>query len=88
MAYGEFYVERQGWARWPKTLVMCRKRGDGTERRRYVPERTCRNMNDKGYSNRLECSACGYGSIVTDCRERHDDKPRYCPNCGAKVVDS
>lgn len=37
MAYGEFYVERQGWARWPRVLVMCRKRGDGVERRRYVP---------------------------------------------------
>ena len=38
MAYGEYYVERQGWAHWPKTLIMCRKRGDGIERRRYVPE--------------------------------------------------
>ena len=44
MAQGEFYVERQYWARWPKALIMCRKRGsmeDGSvsvERRRYVPE--------------------------------------------------
>ena len=44
MAYGEFYVEQQGWARWPKVLIMCRKRGRDesgniiAERRRYVPE--------------------------------------------------
>jgi hypothetical protein len=44
MAYGEFYVERQGWARWPRVLIMCRKRGRDesgniiAERRRYVPE--------------------------------------------------
>lgn len=40
MAYGEFYVERQGWARFPKVLIMCRKHGQGIERRRYVPEKT------------------------------------------------
>ena len=39
MAYGEFYVEHQGWARWPKVLIVCRKRGEGIERKRYVPER-------------------------------------------------
>ena len=33
MSYGEFFVERQGWAHWPKTLVMCRKHGSGIERR-------------------------------------------------------
>ena len=35
---GQFYVEASYWARWPKVLVMCKKTGNGTERRRYVPE--------------------------------------------------
>ncbi len=34
----EYYVERQIWQRWPKVLVMCKKTGNGVERRRYVPE--------------------------------------------------
>lgn len=35
---GQFYVEASYWARWPKVLVMCKKTGNGVERRRYVPE--------------------------------------------------
>ncbi len=34
----EFYVEQQGWAHWPKVLIMCRKNGRDVTRRRYVPE--------------------------------------------------
>lgn len=34
----QFYVERQGWQRWPRMLIMCKKTGYGVERRRYVPE--------------------------------------------------
>ena len=49
-------------------------------------ERTCKNENINGYALRFECSACGYWSIVTNCMERMDELPRYCPNCGAKVV--
>lgn len=49
-------------------------------------ERTCHNMNKHGYSLRLECSACGYGSITTECRERKDKPQNYCPNCGARVI--
>ena len=99
MAYGEFYVERQGWARWPKVLVMCRKTGrmsDGNvavERRRYVPERTCNNMS-KWPDERLECSECG---CITDYVSYEDEPymmtdegatiPNFCPNCGARRVD-
>ena len=50
-------------------------------------ERTCHNMNKHGYSLRLECLACGYGSITTECRERMDKPQNYCPNCGAKVIE-
>ena len=97
MAYGEFYVERQGWARWPKVLMMCRRHGsmeDGSvsvERRRYVPERTC----EIDYER--HCSNCGvhvHKSAVL-ARKNLDggtwtvvSKPAsYCPNCGARVVD-
>ena len=89
MAYGEFYVEHQGWARWPKTLIMCRKRGyEIIERRRYVPERTCTIessfLND--FSNNHECwwefdLSCGH-HITGDTM----DTPNYCEVCGAKVV--
>ena len=34
MAQGEFWVERQNWARWPRTLMMHHVSG---EVRRYVP---------------------------------------------------
>lgn len=35
---GQFYVEASYWARWPRVLVMCKKTGNGIERRRYIPE--------------------------------------------------
>jgi len=89
MAYGEFYVERQGWARWPKTLIMCRKRGhESIERRRYVPERTCEiigsYLND--FTNIHMCwyefeMACG-GKFTWNEME----PPKFCPNCGARVI--
>ncbi len=88
MAYGEFYVEHQGWARWPKVLIMCRKRGyEIIERRRYVPERTCEikssYLND--FTSEHECwfefeMQCGY-RFSWDMME----PPRRCPNCGGEV---
>lgn len=57
---------------------------------RYVPEKTCR-MEPTTIGNRTfcearvheyECYSCE-GFVVT----YHDDeKPKFCPNCGAKVV--
>ena len=67
MAFGEFYVERQGWARWPKVLIMCRKRGHDVngreiaERKRYIPETTltrCTCTNASRYAGRFKCSLC------------------------------
>lgn len=40
----EIYVERQYWTRWPRVLIVCKKRGRDesgnliVERKRYVPE--------------------------------------------------
>lgn len=78
MSYGEFFVERQGWAHWPKTLVMCRKHGSGIERRRYVPERTCKDKAKSGPY--FWCDSCNQFII-------YPSPPNYCPECGAKVVD-
>lgn len=81
MAFGEFYVQRECWAKWPNVLWMVRKRGDGNERRRYLPERTCRNELRGGF---FKCSECGltvsdseYFALTTVC---------YCPSCGARVL--
>lgn len=41
------------------------------------PERTCR-MIDNGAE--LRCSEC-------DCRHSHDDEPKFCMGCGARVVE-
>lgn len=54
----------------------------------YAPERECRNS----YGGReFECSACGMQWHLLDradaCDEwAHVRTPRFCPNCGAKVV--
>ena len=44
---------------------------------------TCRNIGGVGGTNGeyydFLCSVCGFASGVTD--------PKYCPNCGAKVVE-
>lgn len=50
-------------------------------------ERTCRNARTYGYGFRFECCECGYTTIVHNCAVRLDELPRYCPSCGAKVVD-
>ena len=83
----EFFVERQCWTHWPKVMLMCRKHGDGIERRRYVPDKgTCHyewSLADNGWADHT-CSACGF-------RENTDIYVslgwNYCPNCGRKVVE-
>lgn len=45
-----------------------------------APLRTCENDSDSGFL----CSACGFG----DFDGFHGYKPHFCPNCGAKVVES
>lgn len=93
----EFYVERQYWARWPKVLIMCRKRGNGIERRRYVPDKgtckadetaTCECVRDDlgGYGKTLtvhemECSVCGHTY------EHVNGDYEFCPRCGRKRVN-
>ena len=106
MAYGEFYVERQGWARFPKVLIMCRKHGQGIERRRYVPEKTSNESeaehtcNDVNVGGKFVCSGCSACVNLFDIGKSYVDEYgkrwygtsrehgfKYCPNCGARVVE-
>ena len=89
MAYGEYWVECQGWTRWPKVLLMCRKHGDGIERRRYVPDAGTCEVEESwhGESEMVEyrCTACDEYMAV-EVKPDGAQRPNYCPNCGRKVV--
>ena len=50
-------------------------------------ERTCRNASYRVDESRFHCSECEFGCWVKDVADGRDKLPRYCPNCGAKVVD-
>ena len=61
-------------------------------------ERTCRNKGDQfvfvcsecGLNLELDCDEIGYGTPMVF-REGKDvrklDKPSYCPNCGARIIE-
>ena len=88
----DFFVERQYWAHWPKVLLMCRKHGDGIERKRYVPDKgTCEVIGfDDGYDEGLdgEWFALAPATWFLSCdHEAHGRRPSYCPVCGRKVKE-
>lgn len=47
-------------------------------------ERTCENTHENRW---FKCSACGFGFTDLYANDA-DEQPRYCMNCGAKVVDA
>lgn len=49
----------------------------------YVPERTCRNVDDE--FPYFKCSECGCNAVV-GYGSSGDGLPNYCPNCGARVI--
>ena len=60
-----------------------------------MDEKTCKNVMDIHPTDGFTCSECGI-SLVDFVEERVDDEYhatyyeyefKYCPNCGAKVVD-
>lgn len=52
-----------------------------------VPDaRTCRNLATKP-ADELLCSRCGEHVDIAYMESADDYHARYCPNCGAKVVD-
>lgn len=76
----EYYVERQCWAHWPKTLIMCRKTGNGIERRRYAPATTATKLvHGDGIVGHCDCSACGATIDFYD---------SYCRRCGARFKEA
>lgn len=62
----------------------------------WLEEETCTNLSDYNSTDLFKCSNCGielgeyrqfeinegYGD-----RYGHQYKPKYCPNCGSKIVD-
>lgn len=50
-----------------------------------IPERTCR-MERAAYFPFWRCSECGAVNQGIQGKEAQE-QPRYCPNCGAKVVE-
>lgn len=79
---------------WPDTVHVVR--GRTGETLRYVPERTCYDEGGTDYHGEqlFHCSECGcllslynLDGTNTLCTSLIYDYPRYCPECGRKVVD-
>lgn len=83
---GEFHVALADAELWPDAVV-CYTQWTSTRRpyeeRRYVPERTCHNLNEE-WPSLFRCSECGYENSDTLCGSQASFN--YCPSCGAKVV--
>ena len=71
------------WRRdeWPEYITVSHD-GMCEPGRRYVPERTCRNLNPPSCRD-FECSECGESSEFTP-----GFMPNYCPHCGARVEEA
>lgn len=84
-----FYVERQCWQRWPKTLIVVKENDHGDERRRYVPERTChmelRKLGATYDVFYFDCCDEEYAESRTDRASCISGK--VCPYCGARVKE-
>ena len=88
------------WRRgeWPEYVTVSHE-GMREPGRRYVPERTCRMIHDH-LTDTVFCDVCGErfdsvaqymamvpkGLSVTEYKPEYKDA-RYCPHCGAKVVE-
>lgn len=63
----------------------------------WVKEETCENLSEYDQVDQFECSNCGivigqYVQIEVDEDDPDDEyhceyRPRYCPNCGRKIID-
>lgn len=64
----------------------------------WLDEKTCENLSEYNLCDRFECSNCGivleeYKEIKVDEDDDTGDEctyeytPKYCPNCGRKIVD-
>lgn len=79
-----FYVERQNWQHWPKTLVVVRKRDfGGRDVRSYRPVRTCHATTVFEYMT--GCSVCGCPWDWFYQMGNFQGPPNFCPKCGCEV---
>ena len=76
MAQGEFFVERQNWARWPRVLKVNRVTDSGTETRRYV--RKGADWEAKDYATRKIVELQTENAKL---RDELDFCLKYAPNC-------
>lgn len=62
----------------------------------WLCEKTCTNESEYDSSDEFKCSNCGFTLVEhKECAIGEDDgeeyyfayKPKYCPNCGSKIVD-
>jgi len=62
----------------------------------WLEEETCTNLSDYNSTDLFKCSNCGIElgeyrqfEIDEDYGDRYGNqyKPKYCPNCGSKIVD-
>lgn len=63
----------------------------------WVKEETCENLSEYNQADQFECSNCGivigqYVQIEVDEDDPDDEyyceyRPKYCPNCGRKIID-
>lgn len=62
----------------------------------WLDEKTCTNLSEFDSIDEFECSNCGFTLVEhKECSVDEDDgeeyyfayKPKYCPNCGRKIVD-
>ena len=76
---------------WPEYVTVSHE-GMCEVGRRYVPERTCRDIDYETES--ITCSECGeitrdtlFWVDVDGGKTVKGHRPRFCSNCGARVVD-
>ena len=67
---------------WPDAVRVIR--GETDEAKRYVPEKKCRYELRDGW---FVCSSCGRRTWAFEGKGDPLSPPRFCPDCGAKVVD-
>ena len=91
MSFSYLLLER-GWDlnEWPEHVDVAH--AGKVDHKRYVPERTCRNVYEERVhpmdqcDNGFMCSECG--NVVQDYEHYAITGVfNYCPNCGAKVVE-
>lgn len=71
---------------WPDSVLVTK--GASDERKRYVPEETCKLESSHGWT---DAYVSHRWTVELDCHTIDDwgerELPDYCPYCGRKVVD-